>query len=352
MHSLQPEYLDDINLTVDQASTLMTLGEYKGKQELYVRQTPETLESLKQAAIIESTESSNRLEGITAPPARIKELAFHSTKPQNRSEQEIAGYRDALSIIHESASHMAFTTNVILQLHSTIYRYMPEEGGRWKPADNEVVERDHHGNIVRVRFKAVSAVETPQAMEDLTRLYREAIEHHSKEPLVIVPLTILDFLCIHPFRDGNGRIGRLLTPMLLYHFGHEVGRYISLERIVEDSKETYYEALEASSHRWHEGKHDPFPWLTYFWGTLLRAYKDFESRVGKIRRGKGAKTDQIRVAVERHISPFAISDIERDCPGISRDMIRHVLRKMRDEGLLKAQGTGRGAKWIRKEGSE
>jgi Fic family protein len=349
MQSLSRKYLDTISLSVEQASTLKAIGECKGKQDLYIRQTPEALESLQQVAIIESSESSNRLEGITAPHERIKALALQSTKPKNRSEQEIAGYRDALTLIHQSAEHMPFTTNVVLQLHSLVYRYMPDEGGRWKAADNEIIEYMPDGSMKRVRFKAVPAVATPQAMDDLARLYKEAIDQHGKEPLVIVPLVILDFLCIHPFRDGNGRVGRLLTLLLLYHFGYRVGRYISLERLFEESRETYYETLEASSQCWHESNHDPFPWLDYFWGVVLRAYRDFEERVGKIRSGKGAKTDQIKLAVVRQIGPFAISDIERQCPTVSRDMIRHVLRQLRDEGLIAAKGKGRGAKWVRQQ---
>jgi len=164
-----------------------------------------------------------------------------------------------------------------------------------------------------------------------------------------VPLAILDFLCIHPFQDGNGRVARLLTLLLLYHCGYRVGRYISLERLFEESRETYYETLEASSKGWHQGKHDPFPWLTYFWGVVLRAFRDFEDRVGKVRHGRGAKTRQIKLAVERQIGPFAISDIERECPTVSRDMIRRVLRQLRDDGLIAAKGKGRGAKWIGRE---
>ena len=348
MQSLSRKYLEMLSLSVEQASTLKAIGEYKGKQDLYAHQTPEALESLKQVAIIESSESSNRLEGITAPHERIKALALQSTKPKNRSEQEIAGYRDALTLIHQSAEHMPLTANVVLQLHSLVYQYMPDEGGRWKPADNEIIEYKPDGSMKRVRFKAVPAVSTPQAMDDLARLYKEAIDQHSKEPLVIMPLAVLDFLCVHPFRDGNGRVARLLTLLLLYHFGYRVGRYISLERLFEESRETYYETLEASSEGWHHGKHDPFPWLTYFWGVLLRAYRDFEERVGKIRNGKGAKTDQIKLAVERQTGPFAISDMERECPTTSRDMIRHVLRQLRDDGLIVAKGKGRGAKWIRR----
>ena len=350
MNSLTIEYLKSLQLTADHASTLRTIGEFKGKQDLFAQQTPETLETLKKQAIIESNESSNRLEGITASHQRIEALVFKSSTPQNRSEQEIAGYRDALSLIHESAQHMEMSANIILQLHSIIYRYLPNEGGRWKMVDNEIIEKTHDGSIKRVRFTPISAVATPQAMETFINCYRDIIDRHHQEPLVVIPLAILDFLCIHPFHDGNGRIARLLTLLLLYHFGYQVGQYISLERIFEESKQSYYETLEKSSQGWHEGQHDSFPWMTYFWGVLLRAYREFEERVGTIRTFRGSKTEQIQQAINRRNGPFAISDIEADCHGISRDMIRLVLRQLRDEGAILPQGKGRGAKWIRKRG--
>lgn len=347
MQSLHPKFLKSLALNVEHATTLKTLGEFKGKQALFKNQTPQILESLQRAAIIESVESSNRLEGVTAPDKRLEAIVLKSTTPANRSEQEIAGYRDALNQIHESATYMPFSVNVILQLHSVINRYLPDSGGKWKMTANEIVERNPDGSVHRVRFTPVEPVRTPQAMEDFVRLHRDATQRDLREPLVVVPLTILDFLCIHPFADGNGRVSRLLTLLLLYHFGYEVGRFISLERIFEESKETYYETLERSSRGWHQGRHDVFPWMTYFWGVLLAAYKEFEERVGRISTGRGAKTDMIRDAVARRMQPFNISDIERDCPGVSRDMIRVVLRAMRDQGIVAMTGKGRGAKWIR-----
>jgi Fic family protein len=179
-------------------------------------------------------------------------------------------------------------------------------------------------------------------MADLVAHYRGAIDARLAEPLVLLPLSVLDFLCIHPFADGNGRVSRLLSLLLLYHFDYQVGRYISLERIIEESRSTYYDALERSSHRWHENGHDPHPWLEYFWGVLIRAYDEFEERVATL---KGSKTDQIRAAVARRVGAFGIADIERDAPGVSRDMVRHVLRQLREEGRVKVEGAGRGAKW-------
>ena len=252
-------------------------------------------------------------------------------------------------MIHESNEHMPFSTNVIRQLHSLVYRYAGMPGGDWKSVDNEIVERDPDGTVRRVRFSPVPAFQTPEAMEQLVSLYADATGPVAMEPLIVVPLAILDFLCIHPFLDGNGRVGRLLTLLLLYHHGYQVGRYISLERIFEESKTSYYETLEQSSQGWHDGEHDPRPWMTYFWGVLLRATREFEERVGKIRVGRGTKTEQIKQAVSRRTAPFAISDIEADCPGISREMVRKVLRELRDNGVIELQGKGRGARWLRKK---
>lgn len=295
--------------------------------------------------MVESAESSNRIEGVVAPHERIEALVLNNSTPRDRSEQEIAGYRDALNLVHESARDMAFSVNIILQLHTMLYRYHAGGGGRWKMAQNEIVERNSKGEVVRVRFIPPNAVATPQMMNDLAAGYGRAIGEGC-EPLIAVPAAVLDFLCIHPFTDGNGRLSRLLTLQLLYHFDYDVGRYISLERIVEESKETYYEALHASSQGWHEGRHDLLPWLRYFWGVMLRAYREFEARMGTVRVGRGSKTDLVEQAVKRRIGAFSISDIEADVPEATRDWIRMVMRRLKREGRIVLQGRGRGAKWL------
>jgi len=348
MHSLSAEYLARLRFHTRQLATLRALGEFQGKQRLYFEQSPEVLEDLKQIAAVESTESSNRLEGVVVAPARLKSLVLKNAAPKSRSEQEVAGYRDALALIHENAIHMPFTEGTILQLHGVMYRYMPEfgkyAGGRWKATNNDIIEKHPDGSS-RIRFSPVPAHLTPMAMTDLVTRYRESLDRHLTDPLVLAPLTVLDFLCIHPFPDGNGRMARLLTLQLLYHFDYAVGRFISLERIFEESKESYYETLEASSQHWHDGKHDVMPWLDYFWGTLLRAYREFEQRVGTIERGRGAKGDRVRAEILKRTLPFSISDIEEACPGISRDTVRMVLRAMKAEGLISPTGRGRSAKW-------
>lgn len=345
MPSLTPEYLAKLRFDGKQLATLRALGEYRGKQRLYVAQAPEVLSDLRQVAVVESTESSNRLEGVVVAASRLKSLVLRNATPRSRSEQEVAGYRDALGLIHESGEQMPFAEGVILQLHGTLYRYLPHPGGRWKAANNDLVER-HPDGSTRIRFRPVAAHLTPMAMSDLVARYHHALDQHLADPLVLVPLVVLDFLCIHPFSDGNGRMARLLTLQLLYHFDYAVGRYISLERIFEESKASYYETLEASSQGWHETTHDSAPWVDYFWGALLRAYKEFEDRVGTIERGRGAKGDRVRAEILRRNLPFSISEIEEACPGVSRDMVRVVLRAMKAEGLIAPTGKGRGARWV------
>jgi len=345
MPSLLPKLLNDLSFSQADVTMLRALGECLGKQKLYVKQRPEILESLRTVAAIESTDASNRLEGIIAPQARIKALVRDREEPRNRSEQEIAGYRDAMELIHQTGSDMPVTTNVIRQLHQTLNRYLPEEGGHWKTMDNEIVEKDADGNITRVRFEAVAAVETPQAMQDLMDGYERALVD-GRDPIVVIPLFILDLLCIHPYRDGNGRVSRLITGLLLYRAGYQVGRYISLERLIEQSHETYYDMLEASSRDWHESEHDVMPWVRYFWGVLLHAYQEFEDRVGNIAAGRGSKSQRVREAIERKVLPFRVSELEREVPDVSRDTIRLVLRAMKKEGLIRSEGHGRGARWV------
>lgn len=346
MHSLTPEFLDRVRFSARQLETLTRIGEYQGKQVLYAEQMPEVLRTMRRVAQVESAESSNRIEGIEAPRRRIQGIVLADTNPANRSEQEIAGYRDALDLVHESATDMEVTPGVIRQLHAVMYRYLPQPGGAWKPVDNEIVERGSDG-ARRVRFRPVAAVATPQAMDDLARGLRRALLAEERPGLVVAPLAVLDFLCIHPFTDGNGRVSRLLTLLLLYRLGHQVGRFISLERVIEESKATYYEALERSSQGWHEGRHDPHPWLDYFWGVLLRAYAEFTERVGALNRGAGSKAALVREAVGRMVGPFALSDLELQCPGVSLPTIKRELSAMRDEGLVMLEGRGRGARWRR-----
>jgi Fic family protein len=347
MRSLSSRFLEAIRYSGADAATLRALGEEKGRQALFARQSPEVLESSRTLATIESTESSNRIEGITAPKKRIEGIVLRSTEPRNRSEQEIAGYRDALALIHESYAGMPFTVGVVQQLHSTVFRYLPSRGGEFKAGDNVITQRDPSTGETTVRFQALSAAATPGAMQTLMEDYDRAVSEH--DALTIVPLAILDFLCIHPFTDGNGRVARLWTLLRLYKMGYSVGRYISLERIFEESKETYDETLEQSSQGWHEEKHDVMPWLRYFWGVLLRAHRELEQRVGTIAKGRGAKSELVRNVVENRELPFSISEIAKECPGVSRPTIRRALEQLRDDGRIEVRGKGAGARWQKRQ---
>lgn len=345
MKSFEKKYLENLKFPAGILSNLRAIGEYKGKEELYTKQSPDALEKLLESAIIQSAESSNRIEGVTASHNRVKMIIKANAIPRNRSEQEIAGYRDILNLIHQSHKDIPITENVILQFHSMLYRYTTIKSGFWKKIDNEIVDIRRNGTKI-LRFRPVSAQETYLYMKKLISSYNNYFEKEIYDPFILIPLFIFDFLCIHPFADGNGRIGRLLTLLLLYQAGYKVGKYISLERIIEDSKDSYYDALLLSSEGWHEGKHNIFSWLEYFYGILIAAYKEFETRVG-VFKGKGSKTEQIKAQIEKFITPFSISDIEKSCPNITRDMIRKVLRELRNANKIKSTGIGRNAKWIK-----
>jgi len=244
---------------------------------------------------------------------------------------------------------MILTPEFILRLHRQMYARTPDNGGRWKEKDNAIIEVLPDGRQV-IRFRPVSALATPEFIKKLCTLYHQAMDQRQAEPLLVIASFIFDFECIHPFWDGNGRIGRLLTFLLLYQAGYEVGRYISLERIIEESKETYYEVLLKSSHGWHEAKHDLRPWWNYFLGTLMAAYREFEERVGTITIARGAKREMVRQAVGRLPGQFTMQELRRACPGVSPDMVRVVLRELQKENLLMCTGRGPGAVW-RKRGS-
>lgn len=344
MKSLDINFLNQQSIPIEVGGLLQKLGEYKGHQDLFQHQTPQTLETLKQTAIIESTESSNRIEGITVPAKRFKELMAHPTKPQNRSEAEILGYRKVLSAIHTKSETFPIEEKTILDFHQRIYAWTNTPGGQWKKRDNTVEERLKDGRWI-TRFVPISAHETPSYMKELCERFHRLWHTQQISRLILIPTFIFDFLCIHPFNDGNGRVSRLLTVLLLHQAGYTVGRYISVERLIEDTKETYYEALQRSSKNWHEGMHSLKPWLEYSLSILIGAYQKFEERVGNIAKARGAKTALIEETINHLPSTFSISDIERSCSSVSRDMIRIVLNRLRQEGHLFCNGTGRGALW-------
>lgn len=347
MHTLRDlgRHFDLIPAALNRQLSEIDIG--RGRQEAFARQHPAALDSLRQLALIQSVEASNAIENITAPQRRLEELVAQKTTPRNRSEAEIAGYRAVLDTIHSSAEHIPFTPNVVLQLHRDLYQFAPQPGGRWKTSDNLVTEERTDGTVA-VRFTPVPALDTPGAMDELHRHLDDAWRVDRHHRLLLTGAYVLDFLVIHPFTDGNGRMSRLLTLLLLYKAGYEVGRFISIEKLIEQSKETYYEALAASTERWHEGAHDLRPWLSYFLGVLTAAYHEFEPRAEAATAGRGSKAELVKSFVRSNLSDtFTFADVKRSSPGVSDEYIRQILRELRDAGIIEGTGAGRGAGWRR-----
>ena len=326
---------------------LADLGEARGKQDLFTKQSPQKLKVLREHALIESAVSSNRIEGVEIDEHRIGTVVFGKALLKDRGEEEIRGYRDALNLIHERASELSISGETILKLHK-LTRGEIWDAGKFKDKDGDIIEKYPDGRE-RVRFKTVPALQTPAAVRELAKLWNECLQDARVHPLIALAAFNLDFLCIHPFRDGNGRVSRLLLLLQCYHLGFEVGRYISLERLIEQHKERYYETLEESSQGWHEGKHDPWPYINYILFILKQSYREFEGRVGAVVSPRGAKTEIVEAAVEKITGPFTLTGLERACPGVSRDMIRKVLRDLQAAGKIECIGRGPGASW-RKRG--
>ena len=310
-----------------------------GKQELYLRQRPGELDKLVEIAKVQSTEASNAIEGIVTTNARIKQLVKEKTSPRNRDEQEIAGYRDVLNIIHEGFDVIPVTRNYILQLHKIMYSHMNNPlAGRTKTVQNYISATYPDGRS-EVLFTPLDPFETPGALDRICEEYNGVIGSNELEPLIAIPVFIHDFLCIHPFNDGNGRISRLLTTLLLYRNGFYVGKYISLEAKINKNKDLYYEALSLSQQKWHEGKDDPVPFIKYLIGTILAAYKDFEERV-EIVEIKRSALEMVQMASKNKIGRFTKQDIMELCPTLSISSVEGALRKMVAAGELVREGSG------------
>jgi Fic family protein len=322
---------------------LNDLAEAKGKQELHTRQSPQVLKALREMALVQSVESSNRIEGVTVAPGRLRPLVLGHARPKDRSEHEIAGYRSALNLIHTKAEKLQITPDLLRRLHQ-LCQEGSGDAGQFKKVDNEIIEL-RPGAAPVIRFKCVSAKATPAAVDELCLVYRHAIDQDHIPPLVAIGALVLDFLCIHPFRDGNGRVSRLLTLLALYQQGYEVGRYISLERLVEEAKEDYYHVLQQSSQRWHNGKHNFLPWLNHFLAIVRRAYGEFEQRAGQIKAPRGAKAELVLAAIRQQLGDFRLADIERACPGVGRDWIRSLLTDLKAAGEVSCKGKGPAARW-------
>jgi Fic family protein len=322
------------------------LGTALGKQELFTHQSPQRLKVLREHALIESAVSSNRIEGVEVEESRINTLMFGSPALRDRDEEELLGYRAALDLIHRESVALQVTEENICQLHR-LARGEIWDAGKYKEKAEPIIERYADGKS-RVRFMPVAAGDaTEKAMAELTSLWVDCHRDGIVNPLVLMAGFVLDFLCIHPFRDGNGRVSRLLMLLMAYHSGAEVGRYISLERLIEQNKDRYYETLEQSSQDWHEGKHNPWPFINYCLWILKEAYKEFEQRVGRTAEPIGAKAELVREVIFRQHGSFSVGELERACPGVGRDWIRTILRKMKAAGELRSFGHGAGARWER-----
>lgn len=321
-------------------SLIAAIYKEAGKQELYLKQRPQELEKLVEIAKIQSTEASNAIEGIVTTSTRIRQLVEEKTTPRNRDEQEIAGYRDALNIIHESFDAIPVTQNYILQLHKIMYSHMNNPmAGRTKNVQNYITATYPDGHT-EILFTPLEPYETPEALDRICEEFNKVIGNMELEPLIAIPVFIHDFLCIHPFNDGNGRMSRLLTSLLLYRCGFYVGRYISLEAKIAKNKDLYYSALSESQTGWHEGTEDVVPFIKYILGTVLAAYKDFEDRFALVEIKRTA-LETVRMASQSKIGRFTKQDIRELCPSLSLSAIESALRKMVDDSELKREGSGK-----------
>ena len=316
------------------------IHEFKGRQQLYLEQKPRELETLVEIAKIQSTESSNAIEGIATTKARLKSLMADKTTPRDRGEKEIKGYRHVLNVIHENFDYVPIRKNYILQLHKMLYQFTEERfGGSFKDAPNEIDMVYPDGRAVLL-FKPLEPFETPEAVEKLCEEYDKAINKYGIDPLIAIPVFIHDFLCIHPFNDGNGRMSRLLTTLLLYKSDFVIGRYISLEKKIEITKDEYYVALQESSQNWHEEKNDDTAFIKYILGTIVAAYRDFEERVNMLGKKVSAR-DMVEKAIRSKIGKFTKNDIMELCPEIGRGSVENSLKALCEEGIIKKEGQGR-----------
>lgn len=333
-------------LTPDIVSLLTTIHELKGEQTLFIEAKADTLAQLTEVAKIQSTEASNRIEGIYTSDDRLRALVRDKTRPQTRNEQEIAGYRDVLNTIHENHDHIPLKTSIILQLHRDLYKFESYDiGGKYKSGDNVISEEDVLGRKT-IRFQPMTAWETPEAMEELCRALDEAMLMGQIDPLLLIPMFVLDFLCIHPFNDGNGRMSRLLTLLLLYRAGYIVGKYISIEKLIESTKEQYYDSLQQSSQGWRVNENDYDPFTKYMLGVLAGAYREFSSRVELLTTQGMSKSDRVRALIKDTVAPVTKKEILEKCPNISQVTVQRALAELVESGEALKIGGGRYTKYI------
>src|ERR1035437_1359111 len=343
MLTLDPSRLANLTIPMGTGWLLGACMEARGKQDLWIRQKPEVLEVLREQAIIQSAESSNRIEGVTVAANRLRPLVIGRASPRDRSEEEVAGDRTALDWIFSRKNRIVITPDVIRRLHALAQGGSSGDAGEWKKRDNQIVEILPSGER-SLRFVPVSAKKTPAAVELLCVRYRASSDEERLPPLLIVATFILDLLCIHPFRDGNGRVSRLAASLLLQSQGFQVARYVSLERLIEESKEDYYRVLKVCSQSWHEGQNEIVPWWNYFLSTLRGAYKEFEHQVESV-EARPAKSDLIRQTVLGQVETFTLADMAAQLPAASSQLIKKVLAEMKRAGQTRLVGRGRGARW-------
>ena len=333
-------------LTNDIVNMLGYIHEYKGQQNLFIEAKADVLSHLLEIAKIQSTEASNRIEGIYTSDERIKALVKEKSAPRNRNENEIAGYRDVLATIHENYDYIPPRANVILQLHRDLYQYSGMGiGGHFKNTDN-VIEEELEDGTKRVRFRPATAFETPDMIENLCNQFLREVDRGEVDPLLLIPMFVLDFLCIHPFNDGNGRMSRLLTLLLLYRSGYIVGKYISIEMLIEKTKDTYYDALQVSSAGWHDGTNDYMPFVSYTLGIIKSAYKTFSERVEHLATKGISKPERVRQFIENKLGKVTKKDIMDACPDISATTIERTLGDLVKEGTIIKIGNGRGTGYV------
>ena len=338
--------LMELSLPVNVYHMIASIHEYKGKQELYVENYSDILEKMIDVAKIQSTKSSNAIEGIYTNDARLKELMNKKAEPKNRNEEEIAGYRHVLDIVHENYDYIEFSKNDILTLHNQLYSYSyVNHRGKFKTLDNTIVEVDVLGNK-RVRFQPVSSFETEKYVDEMLKEYNIAVKANIP-PLILIPVVIHDFLCIHPFDDGNGRMSRILTLLLLYKFGYFVGRYISIEMLIEESKDSYYEELQNSSEKWYTGENDELPFMKYMLGIIMKAYKECDNRFKLIGEEKLTSSERVFSVVQKSLEPLSKKDIMILFPNISQRTVERALKELQDSEKIRQVGSGRSTKYIK-----
>lgn len=335
-------------LTLEIVQLLTCIHEHKGRQDLFLEANTDELKTLVDVAMIQSTGASNRIEGILTSDKRLEALVSQKAEPHNRSEQEITGYREVLALIHENHDYISPAPNVIRQLHRDLYSYSTGAiGGDYKNADNVIAETDAQGHQ-KARFIPVPAFQTADAMDSLCQSFQNAWQENIIDKLLLTPMFILDFLCIHPFNDGNGRMSRLLTLLLLYRAGYIVGKYISLEMLIEKTKKTYYEALQASSFGWHENKNTYAPFVKYYLGIIIKAYDEFEDRIQYLVTKKISKPDRIKAIISQTLGKISKKDLMERCPDISQGTIERTLSSLVKEGYIIKVGSGPATAYIRK----